>query len=63
MEFERSYLKQRWRGLAGAAVGCGILLVSFWLYDLPLGAVLYPAALCALYLRPIRLRPTCITAL
>ena len=48
MKFMISYLKQRWRGLAGAAVCVVIFLAAFWLYGLPLGAVLYPAALCLL---------------
>ena len=41
-------LKQRRRGLAAAALFFLIFLVSFALYRLPLAAVLYPAALCAI---------------
>lgn len=46
MRFFLAYLKQR-KGLIGVlALFCLIFLAAFWLYSLPLGAVLYPAAVC-----------------
>lgn len=43
----RDYLRQRRRLLCLLALFCGIFAVTFALYELPLGAVWYPAALCA----------------
>lgn len=40
------YLKQKWRTLVVCAIFALLLLVSFILYRLPLGAVLYPTVLC-----------------
>lgn len=57
------YLRQHRTGLLAAALCAGIFAVCFALYDLPLGAVLYPALLCLLtggvlltvgYLRALR---------
>ena len=57
------YLRQYRTGLLAAALCAGIFAVCFALYDLPLGAVLYPALLCLLtggvlltvgYLRALR---------
>lgn len=42
------YLKQRRRYIAAGAAFCAVFALSFYFYRLPLGAVLYPAALCAL---------------
>lgn len=42
------YLKQRRRYIAMGAAFCAVFALSFYFYRLPLGAVLYPAALCAL---------------
>ena len=48
MKLFGKYLKQRWRGLAVAAVFCVIFTVTFMLYRLPVEAVLYPTGLCAI---------------
>lgn len=42
------YLKQRRRYIAAGAAFCAVFALSFYFYRLPLGAVLHPAALCAL---------------
>ena len=42
-----AYLRQRWKTLLGAALFYALFAVSFALYDLPLAAVWYPAALTA----------------
>ncbi len=41
------YLKQRWRLYVVGALFCIIFMVTFILYHLPIGAVIYPAFLCA----------------
>lgn len=46
MKLLRLYLKQRWRGIFAAFGFCGIFAVTFWLYHLPVEAVLYPSAIC-----------------
>ena len=46
MKLLRLYLKQRRRGISAAFGFCGIFVVTFWLYHLPVGAVLYPTAVC-----------------
>ena len=46
MKLLRLYLKQRWRGISAAFGFCGIFAVTFWLYHLPVEAVLYPTAVC-----------------
>lgn len=43
------YIKQRWRGIAAGIMFCVIFIISFSLYHLPIEAVLYPTALCALF--------------
>lgn len=48
MKLLRLYLKQRWRGISAAFGFCGIFAVTFWLYRLPVEAVLYPAAVSAI---------------
>lgn len=45
--FLRLYLRAQRRGMLFLGFCCLIFTVSFALYGLPLGAVLYPAALCA----------------
>lgn len=45
--FFRLYLRAQPRGMLFLGFCCLIFTVSFALYGLPLGAVLYPAALCA----------------
>lgn len=40
------YIRQKWRTFLAAGLFCLIFLVSFVLYRLPVGAVLYPAILC-----------------
>ena len=42
------YLKDHKKGIAAGALFCAVFAVVFWLYRLPLQAVLYPAALCLL---------------
>ena len=46
MKLLRLYLKQRWRGITAAFGFCGIFTLTFWLYHLPVEAVLYPTAVC-----------------
>ncbi|MBR4289701.1 MAG: sensor histidine kinase [Oscillospiraceae bacterium] len=46
MKLLRLYLKQRWRGISAAVGFCGIFTLTFWLYRLPVEAVLYPTAVC-----------------
>ena len=48
MKLLRLYLKQRWRGISAAFGFCGIFTVTFWLYRLPVAAVLYPTAVCTI---------------
>lgn len=48
MRLLKLYLKQRWKGIAAAGLFCLIFLITFFLYRLPVGAILYPAALCLL---------------
>ncbi len=40
------YLKQRWRLYVVGTIFCAIFMVTFILYHLPIGAVIYPALLC-----------------
>ena len=47
MKLLRLYLKQRWRGIFGGLLFCGIFAVTFALYRLPLEAVFYPSFICA----------------
>ena len=48
MKLLRVYLKQRWRGISAAFGFCGIFALTFWLYHLPVEAVLYPTAVCTI---------------
>ena len=48
MKLLRLYLKQRWRGISAAFLFCGIFTLTFWLYRLPVEAVLYPTAVCTI---------------
>lgn len=43
------YIKQRKRGILAGVGFCLIFIVSFFLYHLPIKAVLYPSALCILF--------------
>ena len=47
MEFLVSYVKEKKGGVLAFFLFCAIFVAAFYLYDLPLGAVLYPAAVCA----------------
>ena len=46
MAFFTAYMRQRWKIIALFILFGGIFLSAFWLYDLPVAAVLYPAAVC-----------------
>ena len=48
MKFFIRYLKMRRRVILAYSVFCAVFALSFALYHLPIGAVLYPALLCAL---------------
>ena len=48
MKLLRLYLRQRWRGILAALLFCGLFALTFRLYRLPVAAVLYPAAVCAI---------------
>ncbi len=48
MQFFLEYMRQRRRGLLLFLLACAVFCVSFFLYRLPVAAVLYPAFLCAL---------------
>ena len=48
MSFFRAYLLQRRRELLLLALCAVLFFVTFFLYNLPLGAVLYPTVLCVL---------------
>ena len=48
MKLLRPYLRQHRRTIVTYALFCGVFTVSFCLYQLPLSAVAYPMALCAL---------------
>ena len=47
MRFFFRYLRQRYKGILVFLLFCVIFAVVFALYRLPLGAVIYPSALCA----------------
>lgn len=49
MSFLISYLKQRHRGILLFAFFVAVFAVSFWLYELPMNAVIYPALLCLFF--------------
>lgn len=46
IELFLQYIKQRWRGIAVAAAFCVIFIITFYLYHLPIKAVIYPTMLC-----------------
>lgn len=46
MKLWTMYIKQRRRGITAGILFCGIFIVSFALYGLPVEAVAYPAVLC-----------------
>ena len=46
MEFLIGYLRQRKKALLAFALSCAVFAAAFFLYELPLAAVLYPAVLC-----------------
>lgn len=46
MKLWMKYMKQRWRGILAGVLFCAIFTISFVLYQLPVKAVWYPAALC-----------------
>lgn len=48
MELVKAYLKERWRIITTGTIFAAIFIASFWLYHLPMKAVLYPTALCLL---------------
>lgn len=48
MELVKAYLKERWRVITTGAIFASIFIASFWLYHLPMKAVLYPTVLCLL---------------
>ena len=48
MKFFLSFLWQRRKAAGVFCLFCAVFLAAFWLYRLPLGAVAYPALLCAL---------------
>ena len=48
MRLFAAYLKQRVKVLVAFALFCVIFAIIFGLYRLPLGAVIYPAVLCAI---------------
>lgn len=48
MKLFGAYLKQRWGTILIYIIFCAVFAAAFALYRLPLEAVLYPAALCAL---------------
>ncbi len=45
-DFWRLYLRGRLPALALFALCCAMFGATFWLYGLPLGAVVYPALVC-----------------
>lgn len=48
MELFQLYIRQRIKGIAAVFLFTGLFAVSFFLYHLPVEAVLYPASLCIL---------------
>ena len=46
MKLWMKYVKQRRRGILAGVLFCAVFTISFVLYQLPVKAVLYPAALC-----------------
>ena len=46
MSFFKGYLKERWKRLLMLLLFVCIFAFSFWVYRLPVRAVMYPCALC-----------------
>ncbi len=69
--FLKTYLRSRARVITLSVVSAAVFLLTFYLYELPLGAVLYPLAVCAVFavifaafdLRRARLRHNELTRL
>ena len=49
MSFFKGYLKERWKRLFLLLLFACIFAFSFWVYRLPVRAVIYPCALCLLF--------------
>lgn len=49
MSFFKGYLKERWKRLSMLLLFVCIFAFSFWVYRLPVRAVIYPCALCLLF--------------
>ena len=49
MSFFKGYLKERWKRLLMLLLFVCIFAFSFWVYRLPVRAVIYPCALCLLF--------------
>lgn len=49
MSFFKGYLKERWKRLLMLLLFVCIFTFSFWVYRLPVRAVIYPCALCLLF--------------
>lgn len=49
MSFFKGYLKERWKRLLMLLLFVCIFAFSFWVYRLPVRAVMYPCALCLLF--------------
>lgn len=49
MSFFKGYLKERWKRLSMLLLFVFIFAFSFWVYRLPVRAVIYPCALCLLF--------------
>ncbi len=49
MSFFKGYLKERWKQLSMLLLFVCIFAFSFWVYRLPVRAVIYPCALCLLF--------------
>ena len=49
MSFLKGYLKERWKRLLMLLLFACIFAFSFWVYRLPVRAVIYPCALCLLF--------------
>ena len=49
MSFFKGYIKERWKRLLMLLLFACIFAFSFWVYRLPVRAVIYPCALCLLF--------------
>ena len=54
MSFFKGYLKERWKRLLMLLLFACIFAFSFWVYRLPVRAVIYPCALCLLFGASVR---------